>query len=758
MAGRVARLAAVRTPSLPLAPERYRIGHCVRGTELTLLDVPPEDSSWERLDPPQRRQRTLDGIKRLLLRESQVQPLLVMFEDLHWIDPETQALLDSLVESLPSARLLLFLNYRPEYRHGWGSKTYYTQLRLDPLPRASAEELLETLLGSGPDLTLLKALLIERTEGNPFFLEESVRALAETQALAGDRGAYRMLRPISSIQVPATVQAVLAARIDRLSPDDKRVLQSASVIGETATFAILQAVADMPEEELRQALDRLQAVELLYETSLFPDLDYTFKHGLTYQVAYTSLLLERRRTLHVRILEAMERLYADRLGEQIERLASHAFRGEAWEKAVTYLRRAGAKAFAHSANRQAVAYYEQALTALSHLPESQQTLEQAIDLRFDLRTSLFPLGEMDKIVGHLREADRLARVLGDQRRLGWVSVYMAHYSQATGDSKRAHEAARAAHTIGEALADLALETGARFYLGWSAFSLGDHVGAEGHLRSVVASLEPHRRGERCNLTGFPAVMARWVLSMCLAARGELDEGIAVGREGIRIAEELDHAYSLILACWGPVDAYRIKGELHEATRLGERALGLCRDWNVTGLSPLVRAVLGDLYARTGRIADGFGLLQEALTAIESMRGGSSWDTSFRLHLGEAYARLGRLEQASATAERALLVARERGNRGCEGHALCFLGELALHADPPEIETAQVHCRQSLALAEELGMRPLAAHCHLGLGRLHGRAGRRHEADESLARAATMFREMAMRPWLEQAETELKALG
>ena len=203
---------------------------------LMLLEALPEDSPFLKLDPLQRRQRTLEALKRLLLRESQVQPLLLVFEDLHWIDSETQALLDSLVESLPTARLLLLVNYRPEYQHAWGSKTYYTQLRLDPLPPESAEELLQALLGDDAGLEPLKQRLIERTEGNPFFLEESVRTLVETGVLVGESGAYRLAKPLQSIQVPATVQAVLAARIDRLQPEEKRLLQTAAVIGTEVPF------------------------------------------------------------------------------------------------------------------------------------------------------------------------------------------------------------------------------------------------------------------------------------------------------------------------------------------------------------------------------------------------------------------------------------------------------------------------------------------------------------------------------------------
>jgi class 3 adenylate cyclase len=302
---------------------------------LALLDVPVDDPIWQTLDPSQRRQQTLGAVKRLLLRESQVQPLILLFEDLHWIDSETQAMLESLVESLPTSRLLLLVNYRPEYQHGWANKTYYSQLRLDPLPPESAAEILNSVLGNDHGLQSLKQLLIERTEGNPFFLEESVRTLVEMKVLAGERGNYHLEKKVESTQVPATVQAVLAARIDRLPLEEKQLLQSAAVIGKDVPFSLLQAITELADEELRRGLTHLQAAEFLYETSLFPDLEYTFKHALTHEVAYGSLLHERQRALHARIVEAIETLYSNRLIEQVERLAHHAARGEVWAKALT---------------------------------------------------------------------------------------------------------------------------------------------------------------------------------------------------------------------------------------------------------------------------------------------------------------------------------------------------------------------------------------------------------------------------------------
>src|SRR3989475_598936 len=360
---------------------------------LSLLDAVPEDSPFLPLDPPQRRQRTLDALKRVLLRESQEQPLLLVFEDLHWIDSETQALLQSLVESLPTACLLLLVNYRPEYQHGWGSKTYYTQLRLDPLPPVSANALLQALLGDDPSRAPLTQLLMTRTQGNPFFLEESVRTLVETGVLVGQPGAYRLAKPLEGMQMPATVQAVLAARIDRLPPEDKRLLQTAAVIGAEVPMPLLQAIAELPDAALHRSLAYLQAAEVLYETRLFPEPEYTFKHALTHEVAYGSLLLERRRVLHARLVEALEALAPDRVTEQVERLAYHALRGEVWDKAVAYCQQAGARAHDRAAFREAVAYFEQALQALAHLPDDSDTRVLAIEIRLALGDTLSHLGE-----------------------------------------------------------------------------------------------------------------------------------------------------------------------------------------------------------------------------------------------------------------------------------------------------------------------------------------------------------------------------
>jgi tetratricopeptide (TPR) repeat protein len=717
---------------------------------LVLLDALPADSPFPRLDPPQRRQRTLAALKRVLLRESQVQPLLLVFEDLHWIDAETQALLDNLVESLPTAHLLLLLNYRPEYQHGWGSKTYYTQLRLDPLPPASADEFLHALLGDDPSLASLKPLLIARTEGNPFFLEESVRTLVETSVLVGEMDAYRLAQPLHSIQVPATVQAVLAARIDRLPPEAKRLLQTAAVIGTEVPCPLLTAITDLPGTALHRHLTHLQAAEFLYETRLFPEPEYTFKHALTHEVAYGSLLQERRRVLHARIVEGLEGFAGDRVAEEVERLASHALRGEVWDKAVAYCRQAGEKAMAQSAHREAVESFEQALSALSHLPEQRDTLEQAVDLRLALCSALVPSGDYSRILAGLREAEALAEALADPRRLGQVSGLLSDSFRAMGAYDQAITAAQRTLALATAGGAVILQALANNDLGRAYYAQGDYRRAIDCCRQTVATLDEAWRLERFGRVFLPAVISRAQLAVCQAELGTFVEGRTICEEGLQIAEAVAHPGSLMYASWGSGLLSLRQGDLSRAIPRLERAVGLCQDADLPIWFPLMAATLGAAYTLAGRVADAVPLLTRAMAQAMAIE--LPWRQALcDLFLSEAHLLASRLEEAHALAERALVHTRERQERGHQAYALRLLGDIAVRRDPLESEQAETHYRQALALADELGMRPLQAHCHRSLGTLYAATGQREQAHTALSTAIEMYQSMDMTFWLPQAE-------
>jgi predicted ATPase len=674
-------------------------------------------------------------------------------QDLHWIDAETQAVLNSLVESLPTTCMLLLVNYRPEYQHGWGSKTYYTQLRLDPLLVVSADELLQALLGDDASLKPLKQLLIARTEGNPFFLEESVRTLVESRALVGETGAYRLAQAQQTIQVPATVQAVLAARIDRLPPEEKGLLQMAAVMGHEVPLPLLQAIAEIPEEPLRLGLTHLQAAEFLYETRLFPEHEYTFKHALTQQVAYETLLQERRRTLHARIVEAFEALAGGRGVEQVERLAHHALRGEVWEKTLVYCREAGEKAMARSAYREAVGYFEQTLSALLHMPEQRDTYEQAIDLRFALRSALRPLDDFGRVLQYLREAESLAVTLDDPHRLTQVTMllsthfyFMAAYDQVIATGERALALATAG-------GEIVLQAVTNLSLGMAYQAQGDYRRAIDCFRQTAASLDGARRCERFGQLFLPSVNSRAWLAKCHAERGAFAEGRALGEEGLRIAEEVAHPGSLMIAYRRVGWLFILQGDLSRALPLLERAMSLCQELDLPGFFPEIAAALGAAYTLGGRVADAVPLLTKAMEQTLATER-AIYQPFCCLSLGEAQLLAARPEEAYALAERALLLANERQEHGNQAYALRLLGDIAAWREPPASDQAEAHYQQALALAEELGMRPLQAHCHRGLGTLYVKTGQREQARAALSAAIALYRAMDMKFWLPQAETAL----
>jgi class 3 adenylate cyclase/tetratricopeptide (TPR) repeat protein len=734
---------------------------------LALLDVPGDDERWKPLDPVRKRMRTLDACKRLLLREAQVQPLVLVFEDLHWIDSETQALLDSLVESLPTARLMLLVNFRPEYQSRWASKTYFTQLRIDPLSGESAEELLRTLLSADASVQPLARLLIERTQGNPLYLEESVRALVETGALQGSRGAYRLTAPLTSTQVPASVQAILAARIDRLAPEDKQLLQAAAVIGKDVPYPLLQAIVELPEEALRQHLATLQAAEFLYEKSLFPDLEYTFKHALTHEVAYGSVLQERRKALHTRIMESIERLYADRLAEQIERLAHHALRGEVWDEALRYYRQAGERALGRSANREAWSHLEQAIAVLSHLPQTRAALEQGVDLRLAARTCLAGLVEFARWLEVGREAEPLADALDDPRRKTLVQCSLSIASSNMGRSAEALEHGARALAIAEVMQEPTLRMAARFSLGRSHHFLGAYRTAIDFFLGDVG-LEPEQISTRLLQSTADGVFqevftrvsyfqSQTVAAWCFAEIGEFDQAILLAQRAAKFAQALDMLTQRAFAEATVGCILLRKGDFQQALQIAQRWLRTYAAADIPMAQLAMTAHLGEVLNVSGEPDDALGQFERAWQLAES-KGVLGYVPPVLALLGDAYGRAGRIDEAVTTGQRALQLARELGQRGDEARTLYLLGNIHGYGESANATQARDSYQQAQVLAHELGMRPLEAQCHFALGKLAQKASEKRGAQEHFGTAASMFREMGMESWLEKAEAARNTLA
>jgi class 3 adenylate cyclase/tetratricopeptide (TPR) repeat protein len=721
---------------------------------LDLLDALEDEHSFREMDPLQRRKQTCQAVIRLLLSETRVQPVIAIFEDLHWIDSLTVGLLDELVVAAQANRLILLVSYRPDYNDEWKSRSNYSRLRLEPLAGENLLELLEAVGCVGPSLQNLKSFLVERANGNPFFVEEIVQTLVDTRVLEGSRGSYRLTRPFSTIEVPPTVQAVIAARIDVLPPLGKRLLQEAAVIGHDVPFGLLHAICGLTESELRSHVADLEAAEFLQTTQLFPDLQYSFKHSLTHEVAYRGVLHEHRRDIHARIVQVIEALYADRLGEQIERLAYHAVQGGLPEKSVHYLRQAGARAAARSALAEARACFEQALDILKQLPETTATLEQAFEIRLELRTVLRQLGEVREMLNQLREAEALAERLKDDLRRGRVCSFMTTVLSNLDQLDEAIVTGRRCVEIAQRIGDLRLSIIAGSNLAEPYYLRGDYEQAVEIATGNLAAL-PREWVQEYFGMAVPASVFTWGwLIMSLAELGRFGEAAEYEAEAIRIATETKHAHTIGWAHLTASKLWLLQGDWAKAYRLLEHWINMPGTLDVSVLLPWAVASSAWTLAQIGEPRDALNRIRQAEEHLERQE---SWGIvahrGWSYHaVGRACLLLGHLDKAKKFVERSLQSSRHQP--GLAAYAQCLAGDLASHPDQFDSDGSAASYRKALALAERHRMRPVAAHSHLGLGRIFHRSGHSEHAREHLATATTMFREMDVDHWVEQAEMEL----
>ena len=725
---------------------------------LSVNNIATEDPAWDALEPAERRRRIFAAVTRIILTESERQPVLFLIENLHWADSETVSLAEALVEDVRDARVLLLLPATvPSSAPAWRERAHCTEIVLEPLSSASAEALLEDFLGSTTEMQPLTRMLVERTGGNALFLEESVRALIENEVLVGDHGAYRLAKPLASIQIPDRVQAVLAARIDRLPEDRKSFLQAGAVIGKDLPVTLLQAVADVSADQVLGNLAELEEAQFLKTTSLYPDLAYSFRHALTHDVVYASMLKDQRRNLHARIVDALESLYPERRAEHVERLAHHALGAELWFEAVGYLREAAAKAGGRSANREAVAFLEQALGALVHLPESRDTFGQAIDVRLDLRPPLLQLGRLEEIRALSEEAAQMAEQIADEVRQARAYAYLINYHYLRGEPARALEYGERCLAIAERLGDRILASVARRYMGHAYHALGQARHAIKVLQDNADALaaDVDREPSAAAVTAYVSTCA-W-LAFAQADLGEFDSAETWADRARAEAEARRHPYSEAIALTLAGQVAALRGQLERAVGPLARALTICRETSLTVWQAIPASLLGHCLVALDRKQDGLSLLEEGVRLSDEV-GVKAYLARWATLLGEGFLAMGDTARAAEIGERAIELARTHGERGHEAAALRLLGDLALAHEPPLVGTATEHYRAAIAIADELGLRPLLARTHLALGQLHRRAGRAIDAEGNLTTAVVLFSDLGMRAWLDRSEPELRALG
>jgi predicted ATPase len=708
----------------------------------TLIGLHEGADPSAQMDPQIKRRRTLDAIKRIILRENLNQPTVVIFEDLHWIDGETQALLDLLADGIASARVLLLVNYRPEYSHAGTNKSYYAQLRLDALGRESAGEMLSTLLGDSVELNPLKRLVIERTEGNPFFIEEMVQALFDEGALLRN-GTVKLARALSQLRLPPTVQGILAARIDRLPSEQKELLQTLSVMGRESRLNLIKRVASTADAPLERMLSAVQAGEFIYEQPAASDMEYVFKHALTQEVAYNSLLIERRKQIHDRVGASMESLYADRLDDHLSSLAHHYSRSDNVNKAVEYLGRAGQQALQRSAHAEAVNSLSAAIDLLQKPPGSPERIQQELLLQLALGPALmavrgFAAPESERAYIRARE---LCERVGDPPELFpalfglWV-MYMLR-----GELPRTYGLAEQLLRLAQRANDPALLLLAESALGQTRFTMGDFLLASEHLEMAISLYDRERhRSLAFRYGGVDAgVCCLSYAASVLWHLGYPDQALKRGNEALALAQTLSHPLSLAFAefFFGILLQYR--RDARAAQETAEALMALSTEHGLTDWLAWATALRGWAMTEQGRNEEGIAQIQEGLAASRAT-GAELLRTYYLCLLAEGCTETGRLDNGLNALTQALAAADEHEIRYYEAETHRLKGELLLKQDQPNAPEAQRCFQRAIEIARKQSAKSWELRATTSLARLLRDTGRRDEARAMLAYIYCWFTE------------------
>ncbi|MGT2460346.1 AAA family ATPase (plasmid) [Cupriavidus basilensis] len=715
---------------------------------LQLLGAAESSSALAQMDTQIRQQRTFEAISRLLVRESQAQPLELIVEDLQWLDSETEAFLGFLGESVASARILLLVNFRPEYRHDWGRKSYYTQLRLDPLGEAEARELLRALLGDAAGLAPLEHLILEQTEGNPFFTEEVVQELVEGQVLRGERGRYRLEQIPRTLHIPTTVQGVLAARIDRLQPAEKALLQTLAVIGKVFPWSLLVRVVEQPEDITKSLLTRLQAGEFIYEQPAFPEVEYSFKHALTQEVAYGSLLSERRRALHERTAQAIEALFGAQLEEHCSELAHHFSRSGNAPKAVEYLHCAGRQAVQRSANAEAVAHLTTALDLLKTLPDGPERARQELALQITVGPALMATHGLaaPEVEATYTRALTLCRQLGETIELFPALLGLRTFYTVHGELRTARELGEQLVALAQEAQDPALLVQAHRALGVSLLALGELEPARAQLEQTLALYDPGQHYSPAFFYGLdPGVLGLALVAVDLWLLGYPEQALARSQAALALAQTLSHPPASAIALIYATELHLLRREAPQTRELADATLALATEHGFPFWLTWGTILSGWALTEQGRTAEGIEKMQQGLSAYRAI-GAGIWQTHFLALLAEAYAREGQAEAGLKTLAEALAVVERTQERVYEAELHRLKGELTLlqpgceEARAGDQDEAEACFLQAIAIARRQGAKSLELRAAMALSRLWRQQGKTAEALQMLAESYGWFTE------------------
>ena len=627
---------------------------------LMSIDAGGRYGDWQR-SPQELRGDVIDKFVRFIVGKCQDRPVLCVVEDVHWIDASMAELIGELIAHVIDRPIFVVITFRPEFESAWPDYAHISSMTLNRLPRDQAAQIVESV--GGPELmAALVEQIVQRSDGVPLYVEELTKSVLE-RASADNGQALDHL-------IPATLHSSLVARVDKLG-SAKETAQLGAVIGRDFTLDALLQIVEKSDMAVRSDLDALLESGLIIQRGRRFEGVYSFKHALVHDAAYSTILRARRKEIHSRVIDALERQLGEKTLERVDALAHHAYHGGIWDKAFEYLTSSGQRAMGRSALKEAAAQFEHALEVVQHLKSSPELQRRTVDIKFELRNALWALGRFEDIIVHLNEASRIAEQLDDAATGGWISVFKSASHWQLGRAEAAIEASNHALQVGTRSQDLSLNVAAQFYLGCALITSAKYPEAESHFGSISDTLTGDMLQKNCGLPFAPAVIARSWWAWSLAERGEFDQAETVGNAALSIANDIGHPFNLAHIYYDLGYFYELQGRLDDATDALEKSYGYVQDWNLTYLSPFILGFLGHVYAVTGRSEESLEYLERAQAAYDTI-GLGLFRSLVGIQRGEALMLAGKIDEAKTVTVAATTLANDRNEQGHRGYGLRVL--------------------------------------------------------------------------------------
>jgi class 3 adenylate cyclase/predicted ATPase len=710
-----------------------------------LLGIATEEGALDEMDPAIRVRRTREAVRSLIVRESLNQPLMLIFEDLHWVDAESEALLNLIADSLGTARILLMVNYRPEYRHNWGNKSFYTQLRLDPLGAENASELLAAIVGDGAALEPLKATIVERTQGNPFFMEEMVQVLFDQGVLVRN-GTVSIAKPLTSIQIPSTVKGILAARIDKLAAADKDLLQSLAVIGKEFPIGLVRRVVGRSNDELAPMLSNLQAAEFVYEQPAIPESEYTFKHALTQEVAYDSVLMQRRRAIHERAANALEEMFAATIDDHLGELAHHYGRSANASKAVEYLTRAAEQAATRSAYNDAIGYAREGLRAIATMPESRERDLRELKIQMMLGPLIVSTQGLSspEIAKNIARAQELCRRSGETPEMFGVLFSLWSFDHASGQLRESRAIAQQLLDLAERVkSDFAIAS-ARNAMGATQLWMGDFAESKENFEAAAAFFD-RDVARYLPMMQAPVIPSRCNLMWAAQIAGYPEQAKKRVAEVDALAAQLRRPFSHAFVHLGVIVLDHFQRDYTDVRTRSETLIELATEygfpyWLAAGKMCLARTIAGEgsFLGDQAALESGVRMMKESVQNLAVSNADLIYSFSFVM-LAEVYLMMRRTDECLAALARAQQRADDMDHRLLEAEIHRLRGE-AMLLNPHGAEEAERSFRRAIDIATRQRANSWRLRAATSLARLLSKTGRREGARAALAPAYAQFTE------------------